>query len=97
MDSDVTILASAVENASHAPLVSGRATLPFVSACVVPRHGLGYAGNGLAMFKRGWASETRRTYFCGRIFDRAAYETLAKARGLLGVEYFPVYRCGEFG
>lgn len=52
--------------------------------------------DGLTRFKRGWSSETRPAWLCGRIFDRSKYEELVKAwahsadRG-----YFPMYRAGE--
>lgn len=47
--------------------------------------------DGLTRFKRGWATDTRTAYLCGRIVDARAYAELAQAspdaRG-----YFPVYR-----
>ena len=52
----------------------------------------------LGHFKRGFSTETRPAYFCGRIFDRERYDLLARARGI-AVEresYFPAYRKGEF-
>ncbi len=53
--------------------------------------------DGLSRFKRGWATETRPTYFCGRIFDRAKYADALTVRGLRDNEdYFPAYREGEF-
>jgi len=51
---------------------------------------------GLTRFKRGWATDTRRAYFCGRIFDQATYEKIAAAKGIKGSRYFPAYREGEF-
>jgi hypothetical protein len=54
------------------------------------------ANDGLAAFKRGWASDTRMSYFCGRILNKPAYERLAQARGVPDTDYFPVYRAGEF-
>ena len=48
--------------------------------------------DGLTRFKRGWATETRPTYFCGRIFDRAKYADALAARGLQDNDYFPAYR-----
>lgn len=63
-------------------------------------HGSGAGINrnedGLALFKRGWATETRPVYFCGRIFNKKMYEELAKAKGIVDSEYFPAYRSGEF-
>lgn len=53
------------------------------------------AEGGLAWFKRGFATGTRPTYFCGRILDRAAYAELATAAGHHG-PYFPAYRGGRF-
>jgi hypothetical protein len=51
--------------------------------------------DGLTAFKRGWTTDTRQAYFCGRVFDRPMYERLSGARpGPVG--YFPAYRSGEF-
>lgn len=48
---------------------------------------------GLERFKRGWATETRQVYLCGRILDQAAYEAACRSRGRLGVQgFFPAYR-----
>ena len=55
----------------------------------------GAALDGLSEFKRGWASGTRPVYFCGRIFDRAAYAEMTREGPDTG--YFPAYRRGEFG
>jgi hypothetical protein len=52
--------------------------------------------DGLTRFKRGWASETRTAYLCGRILNRAAYTTLVQQRNLSPTAYFPLYRKGEF-
>jgi hypothetical protein len=52
--------------------------------------------DGLSWFKRGWATETRPTYLCGRIFDHAGYAHALAARGLPESDYFPAYRRGEF-
>lgn len=59
--------------------------------------GLGQADDdGLARFKRGWASETQPVYFCGRIFDQQRYADLTGQSGASASEYFPAYRQGEF-
>jgi hypothetical protein len=56
------------------------------------------ATDGLTRFKRGWSSETRTAYFCGRIFDRQRYNEILAAKALTdGGNYFPAYRQGEFG
>jgi len=52
--------------------------------------------DGLTVFKSGWAQTTRPAYFCGRVLDRAAYDEMARARGLEHSPYFPAYRDGEF-
>jgi hypothetical protein len=58
----------------------------------------GGAEDGLTRFKRGWATEKRTAYFCGRIFDPRRYEELSRARGVSPASrYFPAYRDGEFG
>jgi hypothetical protein len=52
------------------------------------------ATDGLARFKRGWSTETRTAYFCGRIFDQRRYDELVAARPPRR-DYFPAYRQGE--
>ena len=52
--------------------------------------------DGLARFKRGWATGERTVYFCGRIYDPARYAELVEARGASDTGYFPRYRAGEF-
>ena len=56
----------------------------------------GEATDGLARFKRGWTSETRTSYFCGRIFDQKRYAKVLAIRGIGANNYFPAYRKGEF-
>ena len=51
--------------------------------------------DGLSLYKKGWASETRPVCFCGRIASHDQYEALAPPSG--GTGYFPAYREGEFG
>lgn len=60
--------------------------------------GLQGAGvDGLSRFKRGWSNSTRLVYFCGRVFDHAKYHKIICLReGLPDVDYFPLYRYGEF-
>ncbi len=53
--------------------------------------------DGLTRFKRGWATETRTAYLCGRIFDRKLYDELVQRRKISKTSYFPAYRQGEFG
>lgn len=57
----------------------------------------GTAEDGLTLFKRGWATETRTAYFCGRVFDQTEYQAICVDRGAIPGEYFPAYRRGEFG
>ncbi len=52
---------------------------------------------GLDFFKRGWSSETRTVYFCGRILDPQRYARIVAAKGVQPTDYFPAYRHGEFG
>jgi hypothetical protein len=54
------------------------------------------ANNGLASFKRGWSSETRTAYLCGKILNPSAYHELVRATRSENVEFFPAYRAGEF-
>ncbi len=49
------------------------------------------ADDGLARFKRGWATGTRTAYLCGRICDPARYRALAAPRGAAD-GFFPAYR-----
>jgi hypothetical protein len=59
--------------------------------------GLQTKGNdGLSRFKRGWSTGTRTTYFCGRIFNKAAYNQILSQREASATTYFPAYRVGEF-
>lgn len=53
--------------------------------------------DGLSRFKRGWATDTRPAYFCGRIFNRTRYEEIVRLKNAVGTNYFPAYRQGEFG
>ena len=57
--------------------------------------GLGADADGLSRFKQGWSTGAVPTYFCGRIFDAAAYRRLTAGRSS-GADYFPAYRRGEF-
>ncbi len=50
--------------------------------------------DGLSRYKKGWGSETRPVYFCGRIANRARYDALAPPP--VATSYFPAYREGEF-
>jgi hypothetical protein len=54
------------------------------------------ANDGLSRFKRGWSTSERRTYLCGRIFDRQGYNRLISVRDAGTTGYFPAYRKGEF-
>jgi Acetyltransferase (GNAT) domain len=51
--------------------------------------------DGLTRFKRGWATETRTVFFCGRIFDPQKYQEIIAARNIRNTSYFPAYRAGE--
>lgn len=57
----------------------------------------GNATDGLSRFKRGWATETRPAYFCGRIFDLQKYQEITQSMQIPPTNYFPAYRVGEFG
>jgi len=48
--------------------------------------------DGLAQFKRGWASDTRNVYFCGRILNKNGYGEAIARRGVRGSNFFPEYR-----
>lgn len=51
--------------------------------------------DGLTRFKRGWSTETRTAYLCGRIFDPKKYQEIVTASGVPATNFFPAYRFGE--
>jgi hypothetical protein len=57
---------------------------------------VGDVTDGLTQFKRGWSTETRTAYFCGRIFNPEHYVALTGAADLPPGGHFPAYRAGEF-
>lgn len=56
--------------------------------------GAGSPSDGLAYYKRGWASSERTARLCGRILNRAAYSQLADRRRAAPA-WFPQYRALE--
>ncbi|TDR57276.1 hypothetical protein DFP85_10191 [Halomonas ventosae] len=48
------------------------------------------SSSGLAHFKKGWANTTKTVYFCGKILDRRAYNSLSS--GTSNTTFFPAYR-----
>ncbi len=64
--------------------------------CLGAGAGTSARDDGLTRYKRGWANGTRTVYFCGKIFDREAYQVIVKAKKLTSSSYFPLYRTGEF-
>ena len=55
------------------------------------------ATDGLARFKRQWASGERMVYLCGRILQPEVYHRLCQQLGAApNTNYFPAYRAGEF-
>ncbi|CAH2031353.1 hypothetical protein [Trichlorobacter ammonificans] len=59
--------------------------------------GVAAADNGLTRFKKGWATETRMTWFCGKTCNPQRYAEMVQAAGSPATGYFPAYRAGEFG
>lgn len=53
------------------------------------------ATDGLTDFKRGWSTETRPAYFCGRVLNPSRYDELSRHRAPPETKYFPAYRAGE--
>lgn len=51
---------------------------------------------GLDVFKRKWASATRPTYLCGRIFRPDVYWQLVEQKKMQENRYFPQYRWNDF-
>jgi hypothetical protein len=58
----------------------------------VPGVSPGAADPELSAFKRGWSTETRTAYFCGRVLDREAYEALTVRFHAAPNGFFPAYR-----
>jgi hypothetical protein len=52
--------------------------------------------DGLTRFKQGWATGTRMSYLCRRVFDRQRYDAIVASHQAQGDGYFPAYRRGEF-
>jgi hypothetical protein len=53
--------------------------------------------DGLSQYKQRWSTDTRTTYFCGRIFNSKKYSEIVKLKQIPATSYFPSYRKGEFG
>ncbi len=53
--------------------------------------------DGLNRFKQGWATDTKLTYFCGKILNHDKYSTILNKLNISDSNYFPAYRSGEFG
>jgi|GEM_PF-235819 len=51
--------------------------------------------SGLTAFKKGWASETKPSYLCGKILDHRVYNMLIKTTGNTNSLFFPAYRNGK--
>jgi len=51
------------------------------------------SNDGLTRFKKGWSSETRTAYFCGKVFDKQIYDDLNSRYGQSD-HFFPAYRSG---
>jgi len=52
--------------------------------------------DGLSSFKKGWSTDTRTVYFCGRVYDREKYNQIVHATRCVDDDYFPAYRAGDF-
>lgn len=53
-------------------------------------------GDGLSAFKSGWATGTRTSWLCGRVFDESAYRDLMQRRRVTDDgSFFPAYRRDE--
>ena len=53
--------------------------------------------SGLTRFKQRWATGTRPTYLCSRIFDQEKYRELtASSLARCSTDFFPAYRVGGF-
>lgn len=52
--------------------------------------------DGLTKFKKGWATDFKMSYLCGRVLNSAWYTHLAQQAKAEQTSYFPAYRSGEF-
>jgi hypothetical protein len=52
--------------------------------------------DGLIRFKRGWSTETRTAWMCGRVLRPTVYADIARLCRVAEGGYFPIYRSGEF-
>jgi hypothetical protein len=52
--------------------------------------------DGLSAFKRGWSTDSRPVFFCGRILDPPRYAQILREQHVPETAYFPAYRQGEF-
>jgi hypothetical protein len=52
--------------------------------------------DGLAQFKKGWSSEIRKSFFCGKIYNKEQYEEILLLKGINETKWFPAYRFGEY-
>lgn len=50
--------------------------------------------DGLTRFKKGWASETRTAWFCGKILNKGIYNKLSWWANP-NSNFFPLYRSGQ--
>ena len=48
--------------------------------------------HGLAFFKKGWATEVRPGYLCGRVLRTDLYASLVQGRAVESARHFPAYR-----
>ncbi len=48
--------------------------------------------NGLVRFKKGWTSETRTAWLCGKVLHKPAYQMLSKQNPHASDTFFPAYR-----
>jgi hypothetical protein len=53
--------------------------------------------SGLAKFKKGWSTEKRTAFFCGKILNNMKYQSLVSSSRATNSTYFPLYRAGEMG
>jgi len=57
---------------------------------------VGNSTDGLSEFKKGWSTDARKTYLCGRIIDQSRYLEVTRGIDTNNIDYFPPYRRGEF-
>jgi len=52
--------------------------------------------SGLDQFKKGWSSETAKSFFCGKIINQVRYNEIIQRKENSNNDWFPAYRAGDY-